>query len=100
MTLGRPLQGPLEAPYPKLSELVGLAEQGDLAGLLRGLASRQDARENAEYLASVSSFSFLTENPKKTVKESEWAGDSTSGPIPENPEVLIQALIDLCKEKN
>ena len=94
MTSPRPVQ--LVKKAPTLLELVDLAFSHDRKGLMEGLARRYDALGQAKHLEAVSSFNFLTENPKKTVQEAKWAGQTTAGEQTETPETLVTILWEIC----
>lgn len=84
--------------YPELSVLVAKAGLGDLKGVLDGLALRQDVLVTRKHMRSVLSFQHKSHNPKASVADCEWAGESGAGELPEQSEEFVKGLLDLARE--
>lgn len=83
-----------------LEDLATLAAEGKTDELLLGLAKRADERERKLYEKAVATFDHLTDNPKSSLGAAENAGATRAGPIPDDSDVLVSALIELSRSRN
>ena len=82
------------AEIPTLKLLAGLATEGEYDSVLRGLCMRADARVAALFMRAVATVDFVTDSPKASGWLAESHGAMEAGELPDDPPVLIQALID------
>ena len=86
--------------YPTLQRLAELASKGDYDSVLLGIAKRGDARVERLYERAVGTYEAITLNPKGSLGAAETSGEQIAGPIPNDGEQLVKALIETAKERS
>lgn len=86
--------------FPRLASIVAQAILGDVQGVLKALALRQDYNDNRKHKMAVEAVQWLGDNPKKTLGEANLVGQTKAGELPVTPDVLAQAIIELARKNN